>query len=123
MKEFNKQFQEAVIFVASNSGRKHKKFVDEAPLSVSEMYRRAVRGIPLSVPVAKNDNIPLNNRFYNDDFDVLDISIMNDMRITEEERKRRLEENEFRKKEMQAFQEWKKQQAIEMQNQTVQKGE
>lgn len=83
MKKFNHQFDEdATTFVAINSGRKHKNFVDEPPLSVSEMYRRAIKGIPLSVPSPKNDNIPLNNRFYNDDFDVLDISIMNDKRLS-----------------------------------------
>ena len=124
IKEFNKQFHDLKPHISVNSGVKHAKFVDDPPLSVSEMYRRAVKGIPLSVPVQKDDRIPLNNRFYVDDFDVLDVSIRNDMRISEEERKKRLEENEFRKKEIQDYQEWKKQRQLESLNQSdVKKGE
>ena len=124
MKKFNHQFDgEPTAFVASNSGRKHKNFVDDPPLSVSEMYRRAVKGIPLSVPRPKEDNIPLNNRFYNDDFDVLDIAIMNDKRLSEENRLAQLEANEKRKREKEEFDAWKLQREKELNALNEQKGE
>lgn len=113
---FNRQFQKVKFYTAGNSGVKHVKFQDDKPLTVSEMYRRAVKGIPLSVPVAKEDKIPLNNHFYVDDFDVLDVSIRNDKRITEELRQQKLKENEFRKKEIESYREWKKQQELKKLN-------
>ena len=124
MKTIHHQFEEdKKPFVATNSGRKHKNFVDDPPLSVSEMYRRAVKGIPLSVPRPKDENIPLNNRFYNDDFDVLDVAIKNDKRLSEEERKKQLEANEKRKKDIEDFNAWKKQRELELNKLNDQKGE
>lgn len=107
--KFNTQFTNVprLRYITKNSGRRHAKFVDEAPLTIAEMMRRAVNGIPLSVYKPKNDNIPLNNRFYNDDFDVLDMAIKNDMRLSEEAKKRQLEENAKRKKEADEFKAWK----------------
>lgn len=107
--KFNTQFTDEPRkrYITLNSGRRHAKFVDEAPLTIAEMMRRAVNGIPLSVYKPKNDNIPLNNRFYNDDFDVLDTAIKNDVRLSEEAKKRQLEENTKRKKEMDDFKAWK----------------
>lgn len=116
MSRFNKQFQKVQLYTAENSGVKHIKFQDDKPLTVTEMYRRALKGIPLSVPVAKEDRIPLNDHFYVDDFDVLDISIRNDKRITEELRQKKLKENEFRKKELESYKEWKKQQELKKLN-------
>lgn len=121
--EFNKQFSKVTPYISDNRGVKHARFVDEAPLTVSEMYRRAISGIPLSIPKPKEDRIPLNDRFYVDDFDVIDVSIMNDKRISEEERKKRLEENEIRKKELQDFLDWKKQREIDLNNLSKEKGE
>lgn len=93
--------------ITKNSGRKHKNFVDERPLSISEMMRRATLGIPLSAYRPKDDNIPLNNRFYNDDFDVLDMSIKNDMRLSEEAKKAQLEQNAKLKAQRDEFEAWK----------------
>ena len=93
--------------------RKHKNFVDEKPLSIAEMMRRAALGIPLSVYQPKNNNIPLNGRFYNDDFDVLDMSIKNDLRLSEESKKAMLEENEKRKAEKAEYEAWKLEKAKE----------
>lgn len=107
--KFNTQFTDIPRrrYITKNSGRRHAQFVDEAPLTIAEMMRRAVNGIPLSVYKPKNDNIPINNRFYNDDFDVLDIAIKNDMRLSEEAKKRQLDENAKRKKEADEFKAWK----------------
>lgn len=110
--QFNVQFKEHCVFLVKNSGVKHKKFSNDKPLSIAEMMRRAQNGIPLSVYQPKNDNIPLNNRFYNDDFDVLDLAIKNDKRFAEEERKRLLEENAKRKAEIDKFEAWKREQAL-----------
>lgn len=123
MYKFSHQFSEFKPFVASNSGKTHKKYISESPLTVSEMYRRATLGIPLSVPRPKEDKIPLNNRFYTDDFDVLDVAIMNDMRLSEEQRKQQLLDNEARKKEVEEFNAWKKQREIDFNKVNEQKGE
>ena len=101
-------------FITKNSGVKHRKFVDERPLSIQEMYRRSVLGIPLSVPKPRCERIPINDRFYVDDFDVIDISIKNDMRISEEERTKRLEERKEMKRQHDEFLEWKKQKELEI---------
>lgn len=107
--KFNTQFTDKprLRYITQNSGRRHAKFVDEDPITIAEMMRRAVNGIPLSVYKPNNDNIPLNNRFYNDDFDVLDMAIKNDMRLSEEAKKRQLDENAKRKKEIDDFKAWK----------------
>ena len=111
--KFNRQFSndKSQRFITHVSGRRHIGFVDEAPLTIAEMMRRAVNGIPLSVYQPKNDNIPLNNRFYNDDFDVLDVAIQNDMRLSKEAKKRQLDENEKVRKERDEFNKWKLEQA------------
>lgn len=114
MIDFNHQFKELTPYTSVNSGRKHKNFVDEPPLSISEMYRRVINGIPLSIPKPRNENIPLNNRFYNDDFDVLDMAIMNDKRLSEEQRKKDLEANEKRKRDKEEFDAWKRERELEM---------
>lgn len=94
-------------FISKNSGVKHIKYVDERPLSISEMYRRSILGIPLSCSRPKENNIPINNRFYTDDFDVLDIAIQNDMRIHEENKRQLLEKNAQYKKDQEEFKVWK----------------
>lgn len=94
-------------FINHNSGVKHIKFVDEAPISIQQMLIRSVNGLPLSVPRPKLERIPVNNRFYVDDFDVLDISIKNDMRISEEQKERIMRENKERKKQLDEFNAWK----------------
>ena len=82
-----------------NSGEKHKLFVEEAPLSISEMMRRAQKGIPLSVPVQKFDKITLNDRFYSDEFDILDIALAEDYRLSEEHKKKLKEDHLSKQKE------------------------
>lgn len=114
--KFHIQFTESPVPISVNSGRQHKNFVDEAPLSPSEMMRRAINGIPLSVPKPKDDKIPLNNRFYNDDFDVLDVIIQRNAQLTEEAKKRQLEENEKRKLYHEEFEAWKKEREASLNN-------
>ena len=110
--EFNRQFKGSVTpYVTDVSSTTHVKFDPQKPISIAEMMRRAQNGIPLSVYQPKNDNIPINNRFYNDDFDVLDLAIKNDKRISEESRRKQLEENAERKKQNDEFLAWKQEQA------------
>lgn len=106
-------------YISQNSGVKHKNYVDETPLLLNEMYRRSLLGIPLSVPQPKDNNIPVNNRFYSDDFDVIDIAIKNDMRISEEERLKQLEANAKFKAEQDEFLAWKKQREAEISKGTI----
>lgn len=107
------QFEKRARHITLNSGRKHKNFVDERPLTIAEMMRRASLGIPLSAFTPKNDNIPLNNRFYNDDFDVLDMAIKNDLRLSDEAKKEQIERNAKAKAEREAYEAWRHQQAKE----------
>lgn len=69
-----------------NSGKVHKGFVSEPPLTISEMMYRAQKGIPLSVPKNSFDKLSVNDKFYSDDFDILDIALRNEKRLSEEQK-------------------------------------
>lgn len=105
--KFNTQFSEFTRFISETGKEPHALFVDERPLTISEMMRRAVNGIPLSVFKPKDDKIPLNGRFYNDDFDVLDTALKNDKRLSDEAKKALLEKQEKDKQDRRDFDSWK----------------
>lgn len=88
-------------YVIKNSGVKHIGFVYEPPLSISEMMLRAQLGIPLSVPKQSFDRFTLNDRFYTDDFDILDVALRNEKRLSEEQKQALIDDNK-RAKELQA---------------------
>lgn len=106
MFEFKNQYQ-ATFHIAENSGKKHPLFENNPPLSVHEMYMRSISGIPLSVPVAKADRVPVNSNFFTDKFDSLDFVISQATRLSDEERERQKQDNEKLKKEREEFEIWK----------------
>lgn len=106
--KFNVQFSERIKSVYSrNNGDKHPLFVDERPLSVSEMYRRTLLGIPLSCPKPLCDRINLNGNFNTDMFDVLDTALANEVRISAENKQKDLLEQRKLDEERRLFKEWK----------------
>lgn len=114
--KISNQYSEKTRFIAENSGKKHPLFENSAPLTVHEMYNRAMRGLPLSAPIPPKDRIPINDKFFVDGFDVLDAAIANNFRLSEEEKQKQLLANEQFKKDQEEFKQWK----LEQQKQHVQ---
>ena len=94
-------------FVAVNSGKRHPAFDNNKPLSVHEMYSRALSGLPLSAPIPPSDRIPINDKFFVDSFDVLDAAIRNNFRLSEEEKQKQRLAAEQLAKDKADFEKWK----------------
>lgn len=106
--KFNVQFSDRIKSEYSrNSGDKHPRFVNERPMSVSEMYRRTILGIPLSIPQPLSDRINLNGNFHTDAFDVLDTALANEVRISQENKEKALLEQRKIDEERKMYNEWK----------------
>ena len=104
------QFSKVGRFVSADSEERHPKFQDVEPLSIKEMLRRANYGIPLSVPVAPQDRIPINNSFFVDKFDVLDTAIRADQKIAEEKKQEFLAQQAEQRKQLEDFKKWQEEQ-------------
>lgn len=107
MKNISNQYTDNSRYVAVVSGKTHPALEKCRPLSVQEMYTRAIKGLPLSVPLPSCDRIPLNGKFFIDGFDVLDAAIANNFRLSAEEKKKQILANEQLKKEREEFEKWK----------------
>ena len=104
------QFSKVGRYVSADSEERHPKFQDIEPLSIKEMLRRVNYGIPLSVPVAPQDRIPINNSFFVDKFDVLDTAIRADQKIAEEKKKELLAQQAEQRNQIEEFKKWKEEQ-------------
>ena len=110
---FRKNFYKTTRFVSTDSSEPHPKFQDVEPISIGEMMRRSILGIPLSVPVAPDDRIPINDSFYCDSMDVLDTAIRHNKKLVESKKDELLKKQEQIRKEQEEFRSWKKQQEQE----------
>ena len=105
----NSLFSNKSRFVSHLDTTPHPLKEDVPPLSIGEMLRRSVSGIPLSIPKPK-ENLPLNGNFFTDNFDVLDTALRLDTKIMNERKQELLQQKEKDKADRIAFEEWKKQQ-------------
>lgn len=104
-----RQFQKHQRFLSALDNTRHPLFDDSEPLSVAEMLRRSLNGIPLSVPKPK-ENLPLNGNFFSDKFDIIDTAIRNDMRLSKEKKEQLAAERKKRIEEVTAFRKWQEEQ-------------
>lgn len=107
---FKSQFKIQTRFVSRDSDEKHPLFVSQPPLTVGEMLRRSVNGIPLSIPKPRMNDALLDNKFFTDKFDVLDTAIRLDIKKSEERKKKELEERNKQIEERKAFIKWQEEQ-------------
>lgn len=107
---FKPQFKIQPKFVSQDSEDKHPLFVDESPLTVGEMLRRSITGIPLSIPKPRTNEALVDNKFFTDKFDVLDTAIRLDIKKSEELKKKELEEREKQKEQHAQFLKWQEEQ-------------
>ena len=105
----NSLFSNKSRFVSHLDTTPHPLKEDVPPLSIGEMLRRSVSGIPLSIPKPK-ENLPLNGNFFTDKFDILDTALRLDTKILNERKQDLLKQKERDKADRIAFEEWKKQQ-------------
>lgn len=116
---FKSQFKIQPRFVSRDSHEKHPMFVDQPPLTIGEMLRRSVNGIPLSIPKPPSNDVLVENKFFTDKFDVLDTAIRLDIKKSEERKKQEIESRKKQLEEHKEFLKWKEEQqrlALEHQN-------
>lgn len=94
-------------FVSHLDTTPHPLKEDVPPLSIGEMLRRSVTGIPLSIPKPK-ENMPLNGNFFTDKFDVLDTALRLDTKLSNQRKNEILQQKEKDKADRIAFEEWKR---------------
>lgn len=75
-----------------------------------EILRRMKNNQPLSLSKPGMSNIPINNRFFNDKFDVLDTAIRFNRNLSNKIKEQQIKMNEENRKLHQEFLDWKKSQ-------------
>lgn len=98
-------------FIAYNSGKEHPLKEVTPPLTPAQMLRRIANGQPISASTP-TINLPINNKFFTEKFDVIDTALRLDKKLKSEEREKAIKEREEAKKLHQEFLEWKKQQDV-----------
>lgn len=108
---FKSQFTSKSRHIVNISTDVHPLFEQTTPLSPAQMLRKVANGQPLSCPLPK-PNIPLNNKFFNDKFDILDTAIAVNRRLTEEAKRQMKEKREKELQLKKEFDDWKKSQMV-----------
>lgn len=108
---FKTQFTNKHRHTVCISTETHPLFEEVSPLTPAQMLRKVANGQPLSCPLPK-PNLPLNHKFFNDKFDILDTAIAVNRRLSEETKRQMKEQRELELKQKKEFEEWKKSQTV-----------
>lgn len=110
--KFRTQYNNHVApHIALNSGEEHPKKEVTPPLSPAQMLRRMANGQPISAskPIP---NMPINNKFFSEKFDVIDTAIKLNKKLRADEAEKAKVQREKQKELHKEFLEWKKNQDV-----------
>lgn len=97
--------------VAVNSGEEHPRKEITPPLTPAQMLRRLANGQPISAS-KPTPNMPINNKFFTEKFDVIDTAIRLNKKLRADEAEKAKVEREKQKQLHKEFLEWKKKQDV-----------